>query len=223
VERLAELQRWHAVLHERESWLVRDRQRWELERERSAERLQAQRKSLAEHWRTRRQSLHIQQKALADRRADLAQRQAAVEQQQAELSRQKRELLEQQVSLQLLQSGVKLCLTPALRAALRQSLRAYVDEQLAAQQASFLARERELHHLAHSLQEQQAALVGRQKSWRLSDLERQQEWSVREAELVDRQRELDDRSRQLDGVARDLRTWIDSGCDEALTKKASDM
>ncbi len=220
-ESLAELQQWNAVLRERENWLLRDRHRWELEQERSAERIRSQRKSLADHWRSRRQALQLQQKALADRRADLTARQRALEQQQAELSRHKRAVLEQQVSSQLLQNGATTRLAPAVRTALHQSLRAYVDEQLAARQAGVRARQVVLQQLAQSLQEQQAALVAREESFRRWSIERQHDWTAREADLKIRQQELDDRRRQLEAVERDLRTWLDASCDAVLTKKAS--
>jgi hypothetical protein len=220
-ESLANLQQWHTVLRERESWLLRDRHRWELEQERSVERIRSQRKSLAEHWRSRRQALQLQQKALTDRRADLTAHQRALEQQQAELSRHKRAMLEQQLSLQLIQNGATTRLTPAVRTALHQSLRAYVDEQLVARQASVHARQEELRQLAQALEEQQVALVARQESFRQWSVERQQEWTAREAELNIRQQELDDRRRQLDAVERDLRAWLDASCDAQLIKKAS--
>lgn len=220
-ESLAELERWHTVLRERENWLVRDRRRWELAQEQAAERLRGQRKALAEHWRRRRQALQLQQKSLAERRAEWTQRQMALEQQEAELSRQKRALREQQVSSQLVQNGAATRLTPAVRTALHQSLRAYVDEQMAARQASDRARREELQQLAQALQEQQAALVARQEAFRLWSVERQQEWAARQSELATRQQELDARSQQLETAERELRDWLDSRCSTVLTKKAS--
>ncbi|MHB0957676.1 MAG: hypothetical protein ACYC0X_18175 [Pirellulaceae bacterium] len=209
----AELQRWQAVLQERERWLIRDRHAWEQEKECWQRRTLRQRQAIAQSWRTRRQTLQLQLKALGERREQLTQHQETLDLRHTELRHEQRELLEQRLALQLARDGLISTPSPAQLAALRQCLREHVDAQRIALEATHQQQRRELQHLAATLARQQESLTSRQEAIQRWTREEQRQFDAQAAELETREQDLERLHQQL---LSDKQAWLIT-LDQALT------
>ncbi|MHB8972675.1 MAG: hypothetical protein ACYC4N_19720 [Pirellulaceae bacterium] len=214
----AELEQLRAVLQERETWLLRDRHAWELEKTRWQQRTLGQRQAIAQSWRVRRQTFQWQQKTLRERREQLAQRQQTLDQLQTELRGEQRELLEQRLAMKLARGGLPHDLIPAELAALRQCLREHVDQQLTALESTQQQQRRELQQLATTLANQQKSLTSRQEAMQRWTRDQQRQFDAQAAELEAREQDLEQLHQQF---LHDKQAWLrtlDEECSAAINK-----
>lgn len=210
----ADLERLHAALRQRESALLHEGQRWELEKERWRERTQRQRQAIAHIWRCRGQSLQLQQRALRQRREQLDQRQQSLDQAQTDWQRTQHALLEQRLALELAHNGLATPLPPEGLAALRQAVRQFLADHALTLEAAQQRQRQELQTLAASLDHQQEALTLRHETLQRWIQDRQREFDEQAAHLETREQELEQLQQQL---LHDKQTWLAALDDQLAT------